>query len=216
ANPTRADRRTCSERSWRSGIGASRKPSSGSIQRRVRPCVRSARSWSRRLASTSNSRMAPEPNPGSMRGHGGCGVWRVRLAVAPKDRGDRPGMDCAARGVRLRKPSPLDLEAVRGRILLDEERGPVKLRRELLEDPRRDLEALPRAVHAHEIRGDAVGPREVSHQRLQIGAFDDSLEEGSVLKGIVEGADLEPRSEEHTSELQSRFDLVCRLLLEKK
>src|SRR5438067_6057006 len=27
---------------------------------------------------------------------------------------------------------------------------------------------------------------------------------------------LHPRSEEHTSELQSRFDLVCRLLLEKK
>src|SRR5207249_9959148 len=27
---------------------------------------------------------------------------------------------------------------------------------------------------------------------------------------------LELRSEEHTSELQSRFDLVCRLLLEKK
>src|SRR5437868_7198814 len=29
-------------------------------------------------------------------------------------------------------------------------------------------------------------------------------------------ADDTPRSEEHTSELQSRFDLVCRLLLEKK
>src|SRR5437868_13114182 len=28
--------------------------------------------------------------------------------------------------------------------------------------------------------------------------------------------DAELRSEEHTSELQSRFDLVCRLLLEKK
>src|SRR5699024_11273204 len=28
--------------------------------------------------------------------------------------------------------------------------------------------------------------------------------------------DLKIRSEEHTSELQSRFDLVCRLLLEKK
>src|SRR5699024_6596340 len=27
---------------------------------------------------------------------------------------------------------------------------------------------------------------------------------------------IEQRSEEHTSELQSRFDLVCRLLLEKK
>src|SRR5699024_12069062 len=29
-------------------------------------------------------------------------------------------------------------------------------------------------------------------------------------------ANLATRSEEHTSELQSRFDLVCRLLLEKK
>src|SRR5699024_11744901 len=28
--------------------------------------------------------------------------------------------------------------------------------------------------------------------------------------------DFEDRSEEHTSELQSRFDLVCRLLLESK
>src|SRR5699024_11762929 len=28
--------------------------------------------------------------------------------------------------------------------------------------------------------------------------------------------DADKRSEEHTSELQSRFDLVCRLLLEKK
>src|SRR5207248_8225774 len=27
---------------------------------------------------------------------------------------------------------------------------------------------------------------------------------------------IEPRSEEHTSELQSPYDLVCRLLLEKK
>src|SRR5699024_11848254 len=32
----------------------------------------------------------------------------------------------------------------------------------------------------------------------------------------VKISDLFPRSEEHTSELQSRFDLVCRLLLEKK
>src|SRR5438034_7596456 len=30
------------------------------------------------------------------------------------------------------------------------------------------------------------------------------------------GADLTARSEEHTSELQSHSDLVCRLLLEKK
>src|SRR5438067_4770179 len=32
----------------------------------------------------------------------------------------------------------------------------------------------------------------------------------------VAAALLRDRSEEHTSELQSRFDLVCRLLLEKK
>src|SRR2546421_8307052 len=32
----------------------------------------------------------------------------------------------------------------------------------------------------------------------------------------IRGVALHPRSEEHTSELQSRSDLVCRLLLEKK
>src|SRR5207249_7002095 len=32
----------------------------------------------------------------------------------------------------------------------------------------------------------------------------------------VRRAKVRKRSEEHTSELQSRFDLVCRLLLEKK
>src|SRR5207249_5606917 len=33
---------------------------------------------------------------------------------------------------------------------------------------------------------------------------------------LLPGDVLSTRSEEHTSELQSRFDLVCRLLLEKK
>src|SRR2546421_2144052 len=33
---------------------------------------------------------------------------------------------------------------------------------------------------------------------------------------LMRTAPPEPRSEEHTSELQSRSDLVCRLLLEKK
>src|SRR5207249_9359594 len=37
----------------------------------------------------------------------------------------------------------------------------------------------------------------------------------SLLRHLVHGAGV-ARSEEHTSELQSRFDLVCRLLLEKK
>src|SRR5438067_7176591 len=34
--------------------------------------------------------------------------------------------------------------------------------------------------------------------------------------GCVQTETIASRSEEHTSELQSRFDLVCRLLLEKK
>src|SRR5699024_12042828 len=40
---------------------------------------------------------------------------------------------------------------------------------------------------------------------------------GDVEVEVVAVGDVGPdRSEEHTSELQSRFDLVCRLLLEKK
>src|SRR5699024_12844022 len=34
--------------------------------------------------------------------------------------------------------------------------------------------------------------------------------------GSMPSREVEVRSEEHTSELQSRFELVCRLLLEKK
>src|SRR5437667_2853316 len=37
------------------------------------------------------------------------------------------------------------------------------------------------------------------------------------LRGMIHGRSCQsPRSEEHTSELQSHHDLVCRLLLEKK
>src|SRR5207249_8861001 len=48
-----------------------------------------------------------------------------------------------------------------------------------------------------------VGEREAEHAALLV------TPRGS-------GASCGRRSEEHTSELQSRFDLVCRLLLEKK
>src|SRR5207249_11885576 len=44
---------------------------------------------------------------------------------------------------------------------------------------------------------------------------DGLLHLGSDDEGFLRFA-LSDRSEEHTSELQSRFDLVCRLLLEKK
>src|SRR3989449_8401945 len=38
----------------------------------------------------------------------------------------------------------------------------------------------------------------------------------AAVREVAEPADGEERSEEHTSELQSRLHLVCRLLLEKK
>src|SRR5439155_4100715 len=39
---------------------------------------------------------------------------------------------------------------------------------------------------------------------------------GGVVRAVVRSHQPPPRSEEHTSELQSRGHLVCRLLLEKK
>src|SRR5438874_3901571 len=48
----------------------------------------------------------------------------------------------------------------------------------------------------------------VAHERPVLDAVDARLDGGADA--------LEHRSEEHTSELQSRRDLVCRLLLEKK
>src|SRR3712207_7593368 len=42
------------------------------------------------------------------------------------------------------------------------------------------------------------------------------LVEGTTLTSVLERGPLSVRSEEHTSELQSRQYLVCRLLLEKK
>src|SRR5206468_8999363 len=46
-------------------------------------------------------------------------------------------------------------------------------------------------------------------------SFAPSLTTTSIVRAVVSGFSL-VRSEEHTSELQSRSDLVCRLLLEKK
>src|SRR5699024_12096299 len=56
------------------------------------------------------------------------------------------------------------------------------------------------------------------HRRRQLNAQDlDHGEEAvTATQHTPVNTDSLPRSEEHTSELQSRFDLVCRLLLEKK
>src|SRR2546421_5955305 len=68
-------------------------------------------------------------------------------------------------------------------------------------------------------RSRAIGRREISdgtggHVGSLTGVSVDRARAGArSVSGSRAGA---PRSEEHTSELQSRSDLVCRLLLEKK
>src|SRR5699024_11725234 len=47
-------------------------------------------------------------------------------------------------------------------------------------------------------------------------SLETAVEQGDAMKAKGYGLKGRTRSEEHTSELQSRFDLVCRLLLEKK
>src|SRR5687767_15465670 len=56
-------------------------------------------------------------------------------------------------------------------------------------------------------------------RRLRVGDADQRRREALRRRGVVPAVaplDAEPRSEEHTSELQSLAYLVCRLLLEKK
>src|SRR5262249_58896068 len=58
-------------------------------------------------------------------------------------------------------------------------------------------------------------------RRIQVAAAEDELDGDAPLLGLVqrvvtEALELVLRSEEHTSELQSLTNLVCRLLLEKK
>src|SRR5437588_6863731 len=74
----------------------------------------------------------------------------------------------------------------------------------------RSLSVQPEGVHLHD---DAVGSVvELGQQRLELGHF--HMRVRQVWHERMEVAKL--RSEEHTSELQSHSDLVCRLLLEKK
>src|SRR5699024_2739258 len=57
-------------------------------------------------------------------------------------------------------------------------------------------------------------------QKVDVAEFVKNNTESAMIDCVFDAtgnlAALESRSEEHTSELQSRFDLVCRLLLEKK
>src|SRR5699024_12451154 len=85
----------------------------------------------------------------------------------------------------------------------------------------RDLHSFPtrRSSDLHAIR---QMPRLAKQLRDQLTALNEEMLETAIEAPLAElaeryrGHDGVQRSEEHTSELQSRFDLVCRLLLEKK
>src|SRR2546422_4371720 len=69
------------------------------------------------------------------------------------------------------------------------------------------LQDLPPITGLHEYQPSLV-TRVYSADKQVIGQFFETADPGP--------AGEDPRSEEHTSELQSRLHLVCRLLLEKK
>src|SRR2546421_2342275 len=69
-------------------------------------------------------------------------------------------------------------------------------------DPRQDQHGRPVA-------------QQLGHDLVGAGVVD-AADAGEVHARDRDLAGASPRSEEHTSELQSRSDLVCRLLLEKK
>src|SRR3712207_7180638 len=72
----------------------------------------------------------------------------------------------------------------------------------------RVVEARPRTVLGRAFR-------EAAHQRVPVGAGRPLPPQARRFGGQVGGVGQQLRSEEHTSELQSRQYLVCRLLLEK-
>src|SRR3712207_6881511 len=74
------------------------------------------------------------------------------------------------------------------------------------------------ARHGRPERRVALGAagREGLVQALEVRSRHGALDQPPLGRGGREGQPPPPRSEEHTSELQSRQYLVCRLLLEKK
>src|SRR2546429_3493804 len=60
------------------------------------------------------------------------------------------------------------------------------------------------------------GEHDARERRERVDGLALALPESGLALLLEDEGDVDPRSEEHTSELQSRLHLVCRLLLEKK
>src|SRR2546430_5552198 len=72
---------------------------------------------------------------------------------------------------------------------------------------------LFRSFGARRRRGRGAGGRPGASRRRR---GHDAADVGTTAAGRARRVEAGPRSEEHTSELQSQSNLVCRLLLEKK
>src|SRR5699024_12204361 len=82
----------------------------------------------------------------------------------------------------------------------------------------RSRDYLVEAFHDETIEGNARFVVNLVDEAIQFQALriaDEQLDEEQFLC-LMKDDFKNARSEEHTSELQSRFDIVCRLLLEKK
>src|SRR5206468_10355057 len=88
-------------------------------------------------------------------------------------------------------------------------------------------DALPISIRGEMSRVVTLAPRRASHvvsspwpqptSRIRFPCTSPSRARAWIVSGVVgQAATVRGRSEEHTSELQSRSELVCRLLLEKK
>src|SRR3989449_4357023 len=162
--------------------------------------ARSARYVPRQTVSGPHAR-AGRP-PGDARGIGGRALRGpyARRAAAPLGPAPRDGWRAQVLGRPEGSLAQPRRQASRG----PRRRPPARVRRLRGNHPRRQLRRR---------RGDRVGPRALGAARGSRGGD----EKG---KAAVRAARLQAqgqvRSEEHTSELQSRLHLVCRLLLEKK
>src|SRR3989449_4727920 len=174
------------------GRSSSRPPSttwSGRSRGRART---SRRRWRRAPSTRARSRRGPEPPPPPDE-HEGLPT-EVRRARA---------LHARAHPARVRDP---------GRV--PDCPHPDRRQRELPElEPLRPTKDLRRAreLPPHPRRPDLLRDRAPEHARLH-----GWLRDGRSRRWTRPRHHAEPRSEEHTSELQSRLHLVCRLLLEKK
>src|SRR5699024_12735003 len=84
--------------------------------------------------------------------------------------------------------------------------------------PRSSLFPYTTLFRSYAMSNMGVEPAVVEHRRAVVDTLFSADTDAETLTDLCreEGITCLVRSEEHTSELQSRFDLVCRLLLEKK